>query len=75
MDYIQGQNLETLRQGQPEWRFSLPLIVALMAPIVDALIYLHRMLKIWIAPHVIATSVMLALLIVHIVQAVFFNVR
>lgn len=42
---------------------------------VDALIYLHRMLKIWIAPHVIATSVMLALMIVHIVQVVFFNVR
>ena len=42
---------------------------------VDALIYLHRMLKIWIAPHVIATSVMLALLIVHIVQVVLFNVR
>jgi len=42
---------------------------------VDALVYLHRMLKIWIAPHVIATSVMLALMVVHIVQAVFFNVR
>jgi Fe-S-cluster-containing dehydrogenase component/CRP-like cAMP-binding protein len=42
---------------------------------VDALIYLHRMLKIWIAPHVIATSVMLALMIVHIVQVVFFLVR
>ena len=42
---------------------------------VDALIYLHRMLKIWIAPHVIATSAMLALMIVHIVQVIFFNVR
>ena len=42
---------------------------------VEALIYLHRMLKIWIAPHVIATSVMLALMIVHIVQVVFFSVR
>jgi len=42
---------------------------------VDALIYLHRLLKIWIAPHVIATSVMLALMIVHVVQVVFFNVR
>ena len=42
---------------------------------VDALIYLHRLLKIWIAPHVIATSVMLALMVVHIVQVVFFNVR
>ena len=42
---------------------------------VDALIYLHRMLKIWIAPHVIATSVMLALMVVHIVQVIFFNVQ
>jgi hypothetical protein len=42
---------------------------------VEALIYLHRMLKIWIAPHVIATSVMLALMIVHIVQVVFFYMR
>lgn len=42
---------------------------------VDALIYLHRLLKIWLAPHVISTSVMLALMIVHIVQVVFFNVR
>jgi Fe-S-cluster-containing dehydrogenase component/CRP-like cAMP-binding protein len=42
---------------------------------VEALIYLHRMLKIWIAPHVISTSVMLALMIVHIVQVIFFKVR
>ncbi|PYS23833.1 MAG: hypothetical protein DMF72_07645 [Acidobacteria bacterium] len=42
---------------------------------VDALIYLHRLLKIWIARHVIATCVMLALMVVHIVQVVFFNVR
>ena len=42
---------------------------------VDALIYLHRLLKVWVAPHVISTSVMLALMVVHIVQVVFFNVR
>ncbi len=42
MDYIQGKNLETLRQEQPEQRFSLPMVVALMAPIVDALIYMHQ---------------------------------
>jgi Fe-S-cluster-containing dehydrogenase component/CRP-like cAMP-binding protein len=41
---------------------------------VEALIYLHRLLKVWIAPHVIATSVMLALMIVHIVQVIFFKV-
>ncbi|HEY0347820.1 MAG TPA: cyclic nucleotide-binding domain-containing protein [Pyrinomonadaceae bacterium] len=42
---------------------------------VEALIYLHRLLKVWVAPHVISTSAMLALMIVHIVQVVFFNVR
>jgi hypothetical protein len=42
---------------------------------VDALIYLHRLLKVWIAPHVVATSVMLALMLAHIVQVIFFNVR
>jgi hypothetical protein len=42
---------------------------------VDALIYLHRLLKVWVAPHVISTSVMLALMVVHIVQVVFFKVR
>jgi Fe-S-cluster-containing dehydrogenase component/CRP-like cAMP-binding protein len=42
---------------------------------VDALIYLHRLMKIWVAPHVISTSVMLVLMIAHIVQAGFFVVR
>src|SRR2546421_2072694 len=42
---------------------------------VEALIYLYRLLKVWVAPHVISTSVMLALMVVHIVQVVFFNVR
>jgi hypothetical protein len=42
---------------------------------VDALIYLHQLLRIWIAPHVISTSIMLALMIVHIVQVVYFAVK
>jgi Fe-S-cluster-containing dehydrogenase component/CRP-like cAMP-binding protein len=42
---------------------------------VEALIYLHRLLKVWLAPHVISTSVMLALLVVHIIQVIFFKVR
>src|SRR5947209_5722875 len=41
----------------------------------DALIYLHKSLKLWIAPHVISTSLMLVLLIEHIIQVIFFNVR
>ncbi len=41
----------------------------------DALIYLHRILKVWIAPHVISTSVMLALMVVHVIQVVYFAVK
>jgi eukaryotic-like serine/threonine-protein kinase len=41
MDYVRGRNLETLRKEQPGERFPLSLVLILMAPIVDALIYLH----------------------------------
>ncbi len=42
MDYIAGKNLEMLRKEQAEHRFSLALTLTLLAPIVDALIYLHK---------------------------------
>jgi serine/threonine protein kinase len=42
MDYIQGRNLADLCQEQPEKRLAFPLVLTLLAPIVDALIYLHR---------------------------------
>jgi hypothetical protein len=42
---------------------------------VDALIFVHRLMRVWIAPHVITTSLMLALMLVHIVQVVFFVVK
>jgi hypothetical protein len=42
---------------------------------VDALIYLHRLMKIWVTPHVVTTTIMLVLMIAHIVQVVFFSVR
>jgi len=41
----------------------------------DALIYLHQLLKLWLAPHVVSTSLMLALMLVHIIQVVFFAAR
>jgi len=41
MDYIEGQNLDILLGEQPERRFSMQLVLAVMKPIVDALIYLH----------------------------------
>jgi Fe-S-cluster-containing dehydrogenase component/CRP-like cAMP-binding protein len=42
---------------------------------VDALIYLHRLLKIWLPPHVASTSVMLALMVVHIIQVIYYASR
>jgi hypothetical protein len=42
---------------------------------VDALIYLHKVLKVWIAPHVISTSAMLALMMVHVIQVIYFAVK
>ncbi len=42
MDYIKGRDLKDLREEQPDQRFSLPFVLALMAPIVDAIMYLHR---------------------------------
>jgi Fe-S-cluster-containing dehydrogenase component/CRP-like cAMP-binding protein len=40
---------------------------------VDALIYLHRLLKVWLPPHVLFTSLMLALLLVHIIQVIYYS--
>jgi hypothetical protein len=41
----------------------------------DALIYLHQSLKWWLAPHIASTSLMLALMVVHIIQVIYFAVR
>ena len=42
---------------------------------VDALCYLHYLLKLWVAPHVLFTSLMLVLMAIHIAQVIYFNVR
>jgi Fe-S-cluster-containing dehydrogenase component/CRP-like cAMP-binding protein len=42
---------------------------------VDALVYLHRLLKLWVPPHVLFTSIMMVLMVLHIIQVVYFNVR
>jgi hypothetical protein len=41
----------------------------------DALIYLRQALKLRLAPHIITTSLMLALMVVHIIQVIYFLVR
>ena len=42
---------------------------------IDALIYLHRSMKVWLPPHVATTSLMLALMIVHIIQVIYYASR
>ncbi len=42
MDYIEGPNLETLRQKQPDRRFALQQVMSMMAPIIGAVEYLHH---------------------------------
>ena len=42
MDYIEGPGLERLRVQQPEQRFSFPQAITLMAPVMEAVAYLHR---------------------------------
>lgn len=42
MDYIEGRNLDNLRQDEAQKRFDLPLVLVMMAPIVEALSYLHH---------------------------------
>ena len=41
MDFIEGPNLEVLRQMQPGRHFSLEQVLKILAPIVDAVNYLH----------------------------------
>jgi Fe-S-cluster-containing dehydrogenase component/CRP-like cAMP-binding protein len=63
--------------SDPKARRSLMEAVEATATLrrVDSLIYLHQLLKLWLAPHVVSASIMLALLAVHIIQVVLFTVR
>jgi Fe-S-cluster-containing dehydrogenase component/CRP-like cAMP-binding protein len=65
------------RLSDPQARRLLMDVVEATATLrrVDSLIYLHQLLKLWLAPHVVSTSIMLALMIVHIIQVIFFTVR
>jgi Fe-S-cluster-containing dehydrogenase component/CRP-like cAMP-binding protein len=42
---------------------------------VDALLALHWLLRVWVPMHIVATALMLALMIVHVGQVVFFSVK
>jgi Fe-S-cluster-containing dehydrogenase component/CRP-like cAMP-binding protein len=72
-------NLRPATEGLPSARDRELVIEAVETCVtlgrVNALIYLHRVLKLWLAPHIISTSAMLALMLIHIVQVVYFAVR
>jgi hypothetical protein len=63
--------------NDPKARRSLMEAVEATATLrrVESLIYLHQLLKLWLAPHVVSASIMLALMSVHIVQVMLFSVR
>jgi serine/threonine protein kinase len=42
MDYVEGPNLEILRQRQPNKRFSVQQVLTIMGPIINAVSYLHQ---------------------------------
>jgi hypothetical protein len=42
---------------------------------VEALLVLHKSLRVWIPTHVVSTALMLALMLVHVVQVIFFKVQ
>ena len=67
----------TMRTATPEERELLLSAVETAVTLrrVDALLFLHRTLRAWIPIHVVSTAAMLALMLVHIVQVVFFNAR
>jgi Fe-S-cluster-containing dehydrogenase component len=73
------RSTESIADTLPDPRSRRLLVEAVETSItlrrVDALIYAHQLLKLWLAPHVVSTSLMLMLMAVHVVQVVFFAVR
>ncbi len=71
---VQFQSEATAARGEQE-EFSRAVETVVKLRRLDALIYLHRLLKAWLAPHVVFTSLMLALMIIHIFQVTYFAWR
>lgn len=70
-----GGAIKSLRDAEDRTRLERAVEAAATLRRVDALIYLHRLLKVWLPPHVATTSLMLALLIVHIIQVIYYAAR
>lgn len=65
--------LDEVRLGLQQLDHAIEAAVTLRR--LDALIYLHRLLKLWLPPHVVTTVFMLALMVVHIIQVIYFAAR
>jgi hypothetical protein len=68
-------DMKSLRDDEDRKRLERAVEAAATLRRVDALIYLHRLLKVWLPPHVATTSLMLALMIVHIIQVIYYAAR
>ena len=66
------KDAESLSNPSDRRKFERAVEAAATLRRIDALILLHRSLKLWLLPHVIFTSLMLALMVVHIVQVIYF---
>ncbi|MCS6884405.1 MAG: cyclic nucleotide-binding domain-containing protein [Acidobacteriota bacterium] len=66
-----SKELASLEKQDAE-RLALLIKAAVTARRIDALLYIHRALKLWLPPHVILTSLMLACMLIHIVQVVYY---
>ncbi len=60
MDYIEGPNLEKFRSQQPDKRLPLSQVMIVMAPIIDAVSYLHRQQPPIIHQNIEPTSIILS---------------
>jgi hypothetical protein len=67
--------IKGLRDGKDRQKLEGAVEAAATLRRVDALIYLHKSLKLWLPPHVATTSLMLALMIVHVVQVIYYAAR
>jgi hypothetical protein len=66
------RDAETLPNPSDRNKFDQAVASAATLRRLDALILLHRTLKLWLVPHVVFTSLMLALMLVHIIQVIYF---
>jgi Fe-S-cluster-containing dehydrogenase component/CRP-like cAMP-binding protein len=69
------ERLTSLATDDERWLLQNAVETAVTLRRVDALIFLHKVLRLWVPPHVISTSLMLALMLVHIIQVVYFAIK